>query len=409
MAMAEEAVLEQGLAMIAGDDQHGVLPHAHRFQLRNQPAQRGVGVRDRVPVGPLQRLAIVFGDLAAFQRGVGEAVRDGVVVIGEVRRLEIEIDELRRLPRCGIAERGVEAIEHDVLVDQQRALRGETEGALVLEHFGIDEAVGNLAHSDSCGNSAEILRLSREHADLVTAGIELAEQARRSGRHDEAAREERFERGGGETHMAVGGREGAALRRHAREIGGDGFPVDALAQHIRAGAFENDDDEMRLRAADWRGGQGLGNRDQRKITAVAILVDPIAGNVERERMAAGIERGRVDGPPGKAVTIAVEIARQCQPVGQPLPGDDPLQPARRIAVETRQHDHRAGEGQPHEGDCLPARPGGRQRRLSAEPFAQQVCCQPPCREEEQQRAHTEHDLVLGEQQRIGRAATAQLL
>ena len=250
MAMAEEAVLEQRFAVIAGDDQHRILPHAQCFQLRDQPAQRGVGMRDRIPVGPLQRRAVALVDLVAFQRGGGEAVRDGVVVIGKVRRLEIEVDELRRLPRCGLAERSVEAIKHDILVDQQRALRGEAEGALVLEGFGIDEAVGHLAHSDSCGNTAEILRLSREHADLVTASIELAEQARRSGRHDEAAREERFERGGGEADMAVGGREGAALRRHAREIGGDGFSVDALAQHIRAGALENDDDEMRLRAPD---------------------------------------------------------------------------------------------------------------------------------------------------------------
>tara|TARA_R110000751_G_scaffold2018_8_gene8735 strand:+ start:76035 stop:77243 length:1209 start_codon:yes stop_codon:yes gene_type:complete len=208
--------------------------------------------------------------------------------------------------------------------------------------------------------------------------------------------------------MAVGGRERTALRRHSREIGRDELSVDALAQHIGASAFENDDDEMRLRAADRRGGQGLGNRDQREIAAVAILVDPVAGNVQRERMAPGIERGRVDGPSGKAVTIAVEIARQCQPVGQCLPGDDPLQPARRIAAETRQHNHRAGEGKPHEGDCPPARPGRRQRRLSAEPSAQQACGKPPCREEEQQRAHAEHDLVLGEQQRIGRASAAQL-
>ena len=156
--------------------------------------------------------------------------------------------------------------------------------------------------------------------------------------------------------MAVGGREGAALRRHAREIGGDGFSVDALAQHIRAGALENDDDEMRLRAADWRGGQGFGHRDQREIVAVAILVDPVAGNVERERMAAGIERGRVDGPSGKAVTIAVEIARQCQPVGQPLPGGDPFQPPRSVAAEARQHQHGPGEGQPDNAECGPARP-----------------------------------------------------
>ncbi len=156
--------------------------------------------------------------------------------------------------------------------------------------------------------------------------------------------------------MAVGGREGAALRRHAREIGGDGFSVDALAQHIRAGALENDDNEMRLCAADWRGGQGLGNRDQREIAAVAILVDPIAGDIERERMAAGIERGRVDGPPGKAVAIAVEIACQCQPVGQPLPGGDPFQPPRSVAAQTRQDDHRAGKGQPDNAECGPARP-----------------------------------------------------
>ena len=193
MAVTQEAVLEQGLAVIAGDDQHGVLPHAQCFQLRDQPAQRGVGMRDSIPIGPLQRRAVVLVDLAAFQWRLGEAVRDGVVVIGEMRGLEIEVDELRRLPRRGLAKRGVEAIEHDVLVDQQRALRGETEGALVLEHFGIDEAVGHLTHSDSCGNSAEILRLSRKYADLVTAGIELAEQAGRSGRHDQAAREERFE------------------------------------------------------------------------------------------------------------------------------------------------------------------------------------------------------------------------
>jgi len=89
MAMAEEAVLEQGLAVIAGNDQHGVLPHAHRFQLGDQPAQRGVGMRDRVPVGPLQRRAVVLVDVAAFQGRLGEAVRNGVVVIGEVRRLEI--------------------------------------------------------------------------------------------------------------------------------------------------------------------------------------------------------------------------------------------------------------------------------------------------------------------------------
>tara|TARA_R110000751_G_scaffold2018_8_gene8734 strand:+ start:75435 stop:75887 length:453 start_codon:yes stop_codon:yes gene_type:complete len=150
MAMAQESVLEQRFAVIPGDDQHRVLPHPQCFQLRDEPAQRGVGMRDRVPVGPFQRRAVVLGDLAAFQWRVGEAVRDGVVVIGEVRRLEIEIDELRRIPRRGIAKRRVEAIEHDVLVDQQRALRGEAEGALVLERFGIDEAVGNLAHAHCC-------------------------------------------------------------------------------------------------------------------------------------------------------------------------------------------------------------------------------------------------------------------
>src|SRR5690606_19640250 len=128
---------------------------------------------------------------AALDWGIDHARRHAFVIVGEMRRLEVEIDEVRpRLPVLR-TERTIEGGEQMAFVDQQAALRSEVERPLIPQAFCIDEDLGALAHADRLRNPAEILRLTREHSDAIAARLEIAEQRRIALARGELAGEDR--------------------------------------------------------------------------------------------------------------------------------------------------------------------------------------------------------------------------
>ena len=138
VAVTEEPVVEQRLAVIRGHNQQRVLPYAQRLQPGDQRTEPGVGVGDGVPIGPRDVVTVGEADVAAGQRVRLDQVDHAGVMIGKVRRPEVDVGE-RRLPSSRrIAEAAVERVEQLALVDQQRALRGEDGGALVLQRGGVD-------------------------------------------------------------------------------------------------------------------------------------------------------------------------------------------------------------------------------------------------------------------------------
>ena len=68
MAVAEEAVVEQQLAMVGGDHHQRVVEHAQPPQPGDQRADQPVVIGDRVPIGAGGPVAIGGADLP---RGIG--------------------------------------------------------------------------------------------------------------------------------------------------------------------------------------------------------------------------------------------------------------------------------------------------------------------------------------------------
>ena len=85
MTVAKEAALEQRLSMVAADDQDCVLPGSVSFELGNQLAQRGVCMRNRVPICPLDGLRIASIDRATLDWRMGKSLGNARMVIGEMR------------------------------------------------------------------------------------------------------------------------------------------------------------------------------------------------------------------------------------------------------------------------------------------------------------------------------------
>ena len=138
VAVTEEPVVEQRLAVIGGHEEQRVPPYAQRLQPGDQLAEPGIGVGDGVPIGPCDTVAVDEADVAAGQRVRFDQVDHAGVMIGEVRRLEVDIGE-RRLSLTGcVAQMAIEGVEQLALVDQQRALRGEDGGAQALQRGGVD-------------------------------------------------------------------------------------------------------------------------------------------------------------------------------------------------------------------------------------------------------------------------------
>ena len=157
--VAEETAFEQLLAVVARDDQDRIVPHALGLEARDQLAEPVIGVGDRVPVCLAHAARVGGVDFSARQGSAGHAVGDAGVVVRKVRRLEVEVGEVRRRAPVLGAQGAVEGGEEVALVDQQAALGGEVERALVPQGLGVDVDVGVGLGADHVGNAAEVLRL----------------------------------------------------------------------------------------------------------------------------------------------------------------------------------------------------------------------------------------------------------
>ena len=157
---------------------------------------------------------------------------------------------------------------------------------------------------------AEILGLAGEDADLIAVGEEVADQRLAVVDRRELAGEQALQRMGGEADMAVGARAPRCpARASASSVGRHRPAVDAPPDRVGAGAFEHDQDDVALAAGDDRRAARRGAPGEGEIAAEAVLVDAVAGNVERIGMAAAVERLAVEREGEEAPAVAVEVGR----------------------------------------------------------------------------------------------------
>jgi len=157
---------------------------------------------------------------------------------------------------------------------------------------------------------------------------------------DQLPREQRLQALGGEADVAVGRPRDAARGGERVEIGRHQPPVDGLAEHVAAGRFEHYHDHVGPLAGEHLRAQRGHQRDQPEVTAVAILVDPVAGNVERQRVARRIERGAVVLDAEQAVAVAVEVGESVERAVGQLPGEHSPQAERSVAAGARDGERR---------------------------------------------------------------------
>ncbi len=312
-------------------------------------------------------------------------------------------------PALRIAHPAVEFAQQLALVDQQRSLGGKAEGAFVLQGLGVDEDIGVAAHCDRVGNAAEVLRLAGEHADAIARRLEVGKQARVAHFRHEPAGKDRLQQFGGEADVAVGRGHGAAHTDQRLQVGCDGSSAYSLGQRIGPGAFHHHDDDVGAAGEIGRGRARLRNRHEGEVAAVAVLVDAVAGHVERKRMTGRIERVRVAAQPDHAISVAVEIGGERDEAHARVPGERAVEPAGRVLAGRGYEHDRAQEGGGGQRQPAPSRRAGNGFRIGAGQAPRKPRDEPPRADDQQQRRKRQRDLVLAEQQRVGQAAPAQPL
>src|SRR3546814_4973303 len=97
--MAEEAVIEQRLAVIGEDNDEAVVIDAHPLQAGDQLADQPVVIGDGVPVGPLDPFLVARIDGTAGNRLAVYQLGHAPMVIRKMRSLEVHVEKGRTTPR----------------------------------------------------------------------------------------------------------------------------------------------------------------------------------------------------------------------------------------------------------------------------------------------------------------------
>lgn len=209
--------------------------------------------------------------------------------------------------------------------------------------------------------------------------------------------------------MAVGRGDRPARGGQRLEVGRDRPAADPLAEHVGAHALEHDDHDVGPGVEPGERRPRFGNGDELQVTAVAVLVDAVAGHVERQRVAGRVERMRVGRQANQAVAIAVEVGGERGEVRGRLPGQRALEAPGAVLGDAGDRDQRQCEQRGAGGQPAAARRPCRFGRQGPGKAPGEARGQPPGKRQRGERGEAPGDLVLAEQQRVGEAAAAELL
>ena len=137
-----------------------------------------------------------------------------------MRRLQVEIEEVRPRPGLGPAEPPVELAQQDLAVDIDRALRGEAEGALLASASLPSTKIAPRRMPTRSAVSPKSSAWPEKTPTSIAVGEEIADQRLAVVDRRELAGEQALQRVGGEADMAVGARARRCRARRARRAPG---------------------------------------------------------------------------------------------------------------------------------------------------------------------------------------------